>query len=78
MTLQKTGDEYVAALSFGGYATDRRIQQYSEKLRRLLEEKKIPFRGRFRYLGYNPPYQLLGRKNEIIVGVEWMQEEANP
>jgi len=74
LTLQKTGDEYVAALGFGGYATDKRIRQYSEKLREMLEERQIPYSGRFRYLGYNPPYQFLGRKNEIIVTVQWPGE----
>ena len=71
--LEKTTDEYVAVLKFGGYATDKRIQNHSAELKRLLEEREIPYKGRFRYLGYNPPYQLFGRRNEIIVSVEWSE-----
>jgi hypothetical protein len=43
----------------------------SEKLLNLLKEKGITPLGNPRYLGYNPPYQLVGRRNEIIISVEW-------
>ena len=71
--LEKSEDEYVAVLKFGGYASDRRIHHYSEKLKELLEEREISHEDRFRYLGYNPPYQFFGRRNEIIVSVEWSE-----
>ncbi len=63
--------EYVAVLRFGGFASDRKIRRYSEKLRKALEAHSIAYTGNFRYLGYNPPFQLFGRKNEIMVRVEW-------
>jgi len=69
--IERTGDIYVAAIRFGGYASDKDLSHYSEKLRTLLEEKGIRWYGNFRYLGYNPPFQQFGRKNEIIVNVEW-------
>ena len=69
--IERTGDIYVAAIRFGGYASDKDLSHYSEKLRTLLEEKGIRWYGNFRYLGYNPPFQPFGRKNEIIVNVEW-------
>jgi len=71
--IERTDDIYVAAIRFGGYATDNDISQYSEKLKTLLEEKGIRWYGNFRYLGYNPPFQPFGRKNEIIVNVEWKE-----
>jgi hypothetical protein len=69
--IKKTKDEYVAAINFGGFASDNDMKVYSSKLAELLKERKIVMTGNFRYLGYNPPYQLIGRKNEIIVSVEW-------
>jgi hypothetical protein len=71
--LEKTAEEYVAAIRFKGYASDKSLRQYTEKLKRLLEEKGIRYSGHFRYLGYNPPYQLFNRRNEIIVTVEWTE-----
>ncbi len=76
VTIEKTGDMYVAAIRFGGYASDNDIKTYSEKLGRLLEEKGITHSGRFTYLGYNPPFQPFGRKNEIIVSVNWSEESS--
>jgi len=69
--IKKTKDEYVAAINFGGFASDNDMKVYSTKLAELLKERNIVTIGNFRYLGYNPPYQLIGRKNEIIVSVEW-------
>ncbi|MDZ7634875.1 MAG: heme-binding protein [Bacteroidales bacterium] len=73
--IERTDDVYVAAIRFSGYASDKDIRNYSEKLKILLEGKGINWYGNFRYLGYNPPYQPFGRKNEIIVNVEWNEEK---
>ena len=69
--LEKSQAEYVAVLKFGGYANDEKIARYTEKLKMALEAKGISYSGNFRFLGYNPPYQFIGRKNEIIVSVNW-------
>lgn len=69
--IHKTLDEYVAAIRFGGFASDKDIKKYSEKLKTLLLAKSINYYGNFRLLGYNPPFQLVGRRNEIIVSVRW-------
>ena len=64
-------EEYVAAIEFGGYASDEDIRLYTKKLAKTLNEKSISYYGDFQYLGYNTPYQLFGRRNEIIVSVNW-------
>jgi hypothetical protein len=72
--IQKTSEEYVAVISFGGFASDRHLKFYTEKLQKLLIEKGITSYGHYRYLGYNPPFQLFGRRNEIIVSVNWQEK----
>ena len=74
--IEQTKDEYVAAILFGGYASDKDIRFYSEKLKKLLDEKGIAYYGNFRYLGYNPPFQPFWRRNEIIVSVRWTENTA--
>jgi hypothetical protein len=66
-----TPDEYVAAITFGGFASQDAIKKHITKLETALKEKQITYYGNFRYLGYNPPYQLFGRRNEIIVAINW-------
>jgi len=69
--LQKSNDEFVAVMRFGGFVSDKKIARVTEKLKMALQEKSIPYYGNFKYLGYNPPYQLFGRRNEVIVSIEW-------
>jgi hypothetical protein len=69
--IQTAGPEHVAVITFGGFASEADIQTQAEKLRSALEAHAIPYHGNFRFLGYNPPYQLADRKNEIIVSVDW-------
>jgi hypothetical protein len=69
--IKKIEAEYVAAIRFGGFANQKDIEKYSQKLKKLLQEKGIETIGNYRFLGYNPPYQLAGRRNEIIVKVNW-------
>ena len=69
--LKETADEYVAAIRFGGFASDKELKLYSEKLQDILTKKGIKTLGNARFLGYNPPFQLVGRRNEIIIPIEY-------
>lgn len=69
IAISTTSNQYKAAIRFGGYADDEKIKQYSHILEEALKAASISYYGRFMYLGYNPPYQLFGRRNEIIVNV---------
>jgi len=71
VNIRNTSDEYVAVIRFGGYASDQDLKLYSEKLQNLLKENGIRSFGNYRFLGYNPPFQFIGRRNEIIVAVDW-------
>lgn len=58
-----------AVLEFTGYANDKKIEKYSKKLLQSLKVENLSPVGNMKYLGYNPPWQVLGRKNEIAVEV---------
>lgn len=74
--IKSTSDEYVAVIRFSGYASDEELKLYSGKLQNLLKENGITPLGNYRFLGYNAPFQFIGRRNEIIVTVEW-EEKMN-
>lgn len=78
VNLEKTPDEHVAAIRFGGYASDETIRMNVERLEALLKAKGIRSLGSPRYLGYNPPYQVVGRRNEVIVSIEWKGSGDRP
>jgi len=73
--IKNTAEEYIAVIRFGGYASDKDIKFYSDKLQNLLKENGISSFGNYRFLGYNPPFQFIGRRNEIIVEVEWKKNK---
>jgi hypothetical protein len=57
----------MAAIRFGGWANDQRIEKYKNKLIEALKAEGISHSGNFVYLGYNPPYALIARRNEVVV-----------
>jgi hypothetical protein len=60
----------VAAINFNGWANDKKIKKYKQKLKDALEKEGILYKNRFQFLGYNAPYEVFNRKNEIIVELE--------
>jgi hypothetical protein len=60
----------VAAINFNGWANDKKIKKYKQKLKDALDKKGILYKNRFQFLGYNAPYEVFNRKNEIIVELE--------
>jgi hypothetical protein len=70
---EKDNEKIMAAISFGGWANDEKIKAHQEKLDALLKEKGFKHKENFAYLGYNPPYQILNRLNEIVVELDAYQ-----
>lgn len=60
----------VAAIRFGGKSSDKRIAEYTQKLKKALENEGLSYTGNFSYLGYNPPYEVIGRRNEVVVELD--------
>lgn len=61
----------VAAIRFGGFANNKRIKAKSEALKELLRSNNISYKGPISVLGYNPPFEWVGRRNEVIIEVEY-------
>ena len=57
----------VAAISFSGWANDLKIEKYKQKLKSALDSEGIAHTDKFYFFGYNAPYEVFNRKNEVIV-----------
>ncbi len=57
----------VAAIQFKGWANDNKIEKYKQKLIAALDKEGISHTNKFYFLGYNAPYEVFNRKNEVIV-----------
>lgn len=69
----KSSPQYVAVIRFGGYADDEKIKSKREELLQLVAEKGIKVAGEYAFLGYNAPFQFWGRKNEVVIPIEWKE-----
>jgi len=71
--LHESAAVYMAAIEFGGYANDEKIKQYADRLLEALNRNGIKTTGNPTFLGYNAPYDLIGRKNEVVIAIEWKE-----
>lgn len=69
--LERLPEETVAVLRFGGFANEQRIAEHDERLLRRLGSAGIEPAGPLRFMGYDPPWQLVARRNEVAVPVRW-------
>lgn len=60
----------VAAIRFGGWANDAKIEAYKQQLKAALDAEGIKYSNHFYFFGYNAPYEVFNRKNEIIVELQ--------
>ena len=72
--IQKSAPQYVAVISFNGYANDEKIREHRDLLLKLIQAKGIQVAGEYSFLGYNAPYQFWGRRNEVVIPVVWKEE----
>jgi hypothetical protein len=63
--------EKLAVIRFGGWASDSKLKEKYNQLKKLLNKEGIEYFGGPIYMGYNPPYQLINRKNEIAIRVKY-------
>ena len=60
----------VAAIRFGGWANDKKIATYKQQLIAALDTEGIAYSNRFYFFGYNAPYEVFNRINEVIVELQ--------
>jgi len=60
----------IAAISFSGWANDTKIENYKQELKEALDAEGIPYTNKFYFYGYNAPYEVFNRKNEVIVELQ--------
>lgn len=59
----------MAAIRFGGWANDTKIEVYKKQLKESLDAADITYDEPFVYFGYDAPYTVVNRRNEVLVKV---------
>jgi hypothetical protein len=75
--LHESEPAYTATIRFSGFANEEKIEDHKQKLMAYLDQRKIMYSEPFTYLGFNPPYQLINRRNEIMVRIEYPSDQSD-
>jgi hypothetical protein len=57
----------LAAIRFSGWANDAKIEKYKQQLKAALDAEGIKYSNQFYFFGYNAPFEVFNRKNEVLV-----------
>lgn len=62
-----TEAQYTASIGVGGFPSLPEMNTLKDRLFKALAEQGLAHNGHAEYLYYNPPTQMLGRRNEVLV-----------
>jgi hypothetical protein len=60
----------LAAIRFSAWANDAKIEKYKQKLIAALDTEGIKYSNQFYFFGYNAPFEVFNRKNEVLVELQ--------
>lgn len=60
----------MAAIRFSGWTNDEKIEKYKKLLIKGLEREGVSYSNRFYFFGYNAPYEVANRRNEVLVELD--------
>ena len=66
IVMEKVDKKKYAAITYSGYNNSTKFSFNSTKLRRILDENNISYKDNPIYLGYDAPYKIWGRKNDVL------------
>ena len=66
IVMEKVDKKKYAAITYSGYNNSTKFSFNSTKLRRILDENNISYKDSPIYLGYDAPYKIWGRKNDVL------------
>ena len=70
LTFVVQAPKLLAVLDFGGFINDEKLAARMAELKKAVLKEGFQIKGQGYYFGYNPPWQLIGRKNEVAFELE--------
>ncbi|MBM3439139.1 MAG: heme-binding protein [Bacteroidetes bacterium] len=67
--IETVAQKTLAVLRYGGFSSDEKIKVHCEELRKSLQEQGIQTVGAYLYMGYNAPWDVINRRNEVAIEV---------
>jgi len=67
--ISELGPTTMAVVLFSGFSTDAKISAQCAVVQRFAEEHKLLHKSEFQYMGYNAPWDVVGRRNEVALTI---------
>ena len=65
----EVAEKTLAVITYGGFSSDEKIEKHRKQLEQILQKNKLQTKGAYLYMGYNAPWDLINRKNEVAIEV---------
>ncbi len=65
----EVAEKTLAVISYGGFSSDEKIEKHRKQLEQILQKNKLQTKGAYLYMGYNAPWDIINRKNEVAIEV---------
>ena len=59
----------LAAITFSGFASDEKLAAHKDILFDALDREGLSYSEQWSFMGYDPPFKLINRRNEVVVEV---------
>lgn len=63
----EVAEKTLAVITYGGFSSDEKIEKHRKQLEQILLKNKIQTKGSYMYMGYNAPWDIINRKNEVAI-----------
>ena len=63
------GEKTLAVITYSGFSSAEKVETYRQKLTSILSQHNIKTVGSFMYIGFNAPWDIVNRRNEVAVEV---------
>jgi hypothetical protein len=69
VTIQEEVSKVLLVVRYGGYSNDERIESHIAVLKNIIQKHHLKANGGFMYMGYNAPWDIINRRNEVAVEI---------
>ena len=59
----------LAVIRYSGFSSEKKIEKYKNKLAAIVSKNNLKVTGPYMYMGYNAPWDVINRRNEIAIEV---------
>ncbi len=59
----------MAVIRYDGFSSDDKIKKYTNELAAIIAKYNLKTSGAYMYMGYNAPWEIINRRNEIAIEV---------